>query len=137
MFVVEVKITPTKSIFVDVDSKEDLDIDTLVALTRKITEQFPADEIDEYDLEVGSAGLTAPFKVRGQWEKNLGKEIELLTKDGRKLSGILSALGEDTFILQYQVKEKQPGEKRPSLVDKQEEIRFDNVKKANYLLRFK
>jgi ribosome maturation factor RimP len=81
--------------------------------------------------------LTAPFKVRGQWEKNLGNEIELLTNDGRKLSATLVSLADDAFTIEYQVKEKVEGKKRPELVTKSEEIPFANVKKANYLLQFK
>lgn len=136
LFVVDVTVTPDKSIAVEIDSPGNLDIDTCSALTRRIGELLPA-ELDDYDLEVGSAGLTAPFKVRGQWEKNLGNEIELLTNDGRKLAATLAALGDDSFTIAYQVKEKPQGQKRPVLVEKTEEIPFANVKKANYLLRFK
>lgn len=136
LFVVDVNVSADKSISVEVDSPENLDIDTCALLTRKIEELLPA-ELEDYDLEVGSAGLTAPFKVRGQWEKNLGNEIELLTNDGRKFTATLAALNEDSFTVEYQVKEKLAGEKRPKLVDKQETIEFANVKKANYLLKFK
>jgi len=136
LFIVDVNVSADKSIAIEIDSPEDLDIDTCTTLTRRIKELLPA-ELEDYDLEVGSAGLTAPFKVRRQWEKNLGNEIELLTNDGRKLTATLVSLGEESFTIGYQVKEKLPGEKRPKLVDKQEEILFTNVKKANYLLRFK
>ncbi len=136
LFVVDVKVSPDKSISVEIDSPANLDIDTCSALTRKIEELLPA-ELEDYDLEVGSAGLTAPFKVKGQWQKNLGKEIELLTNDGRKLTATLTEVSDDTFTIEYQVKEKAPGEKRPKLVYRHEEIPYTNVKKANYLLRFK
>ena len=130
LFVVDVEVSPAKSIIVEVDS------DTCTSLTRKIEELLPA-ELEDYDLEVGSAGLTSPFRVRGQWEKNVGNEIELLTADGRKLTGVLASLGEDDFTLEYQVKEKLPGKKRPEMVTKSERIPLENVKKASYLLRFK
>lgn len=136
LFIVDVRVSPDRSIAVEIDSPGNFDIDSCSALTRKIEELLP-EELGEYDLEVGSAGLTAPFKVRGQWEKNIGNEIELLTNDGRKLTATLASLGDDSFTISYQVKEKLPGEKRPKLVGKQEEISFSNVKKANYLLRFK
>lgn len=136
LFVVEVEVSPAKSIIVEVDSPADMDIDTCANLTRKIEQLLPA-ELEDYDLEVGSAGLTAPFKVRGQWEKNVGNEIELLTLGGRKLTGVLTSLEGEDFILEYQVKEKLPGKKRPEIVTKSERIPLANVKKASYLLRFK
>jgi ribosome maturation factor RimP len=136
LFIVDVNVSADKSIVVEIDSPGNLDIETCTNLTRKIEELLPA-ELEDYDLEVGSAGLTAQFKVRGQWEKNLGNEIELLTNDGRKLEATLEALADDSFTIRYQVKEKLPGEKRPKLVDHTEDILFSNVKKANYLLKFK
>lgn len=137
LFIVDVTVDQTqKSIVVEIDSPDSIDIDACTALTRKIEEMLPA-ELEDYDLEVGSAGLTAPFRVRGQWEKNLGNEIELLTADGRKLEATLEAVGDDTFTIAYSVKEKQPGCKRPQMVERHEEIPFANVKRAAYLFRFK
>jgi ribosome maturation factor RimP len=136
LFIVDVNVSADKSVVVEIDSPENLDIETCTNLTRKIEELLPA-ELEDYDLEVGSAGLTAPFKVRGQWEKNVGNEIELLTNDGRKLSATLVSLADDDFTIEYQVKEKVEGKKRPELVTKSETIPFANVKKANYLLNFK
>ena len=63
--------------------------------------------------------------------------VEVDSPDGRKLTGVLASLGEDDFTLEYQVKEKLPGKKRPEMVTKSERIPLENVKKASYLLRFK
>ena len=114
LFIVDVTVSADKSIAVEVDSPGSLDIDTCSALTRKIEELLPA-ELEDYDLEVGSAGLTAPFKVRGQWEKNLGNEIELLTNDGRKLAATLAALGDDSFTVEYQSRRNSPAKSVPPL----------------------
>lgn len=136
LFLVEVQMLPENIINVEVDSLKSIDIDAIATLTRRLQEILPADELDQYDLEVGSAGLTAPFKVRGQWEKNIGNEIDLLTADGRKFTATLASLGADTFTVTYTVKEKAPGEKRPKPVEKTEEIPFANVKRAAYHLSF-
>jgi len=136
LFIVDVTVSPDKAISVEVDSPGSIDIDTCARLTRQIEELLPA-ELEDYDLEVGSAGLTSPFKVRGQWEKNVGNEIELLTTDGRKMTATLEAVNDDTFTISRMVKEKLPDKKRPELVEKREEIPFANVKKACYLLKFK
>ncbi|MDE6287331.1 MAG: ribosome assembly cofactor RimP, partial [Muribaculaceae bacterium] len=94
IFLVDVKVTPANEITVEIDSPEGIDIDTCAMLTRKIEEVFDR-EVEDYELEVGSAGLTAPFKVRGQYLKNIGNEVEVLTRDGRKLRGILVDVAED------------------------------------------
>ena len=83
------------------------------------------------------ASLTAPFKVRGQYEKNLGNEVEVLTTDGKKLKGVLSALSDDTFTLEVERKVKEPGAKRPVMVKEAVEIPFAQAKRVNYLINFK
>ena len=92
--------------------------------------------MEDYELEVGSAGLTAPFKVRRQYLKNVGNTVEVLTSDGRKLRGTLAAVADEGFTLRCRTKEKAPGQKRPVIVDVDHEIPFSLVKKAVLHLEF-
>ena len=85
IFIVDIKISNDNSIIVELDSDDSMDIDMCTSISRKIESVFDRD-VEDYELEVGSAGLTSPFKVKRQWQKNLGNEIEVLTKDGRKLT---------------------------------------------------
>ena len=82
LFIVGITVSAQNNIVVELDSPGSLDIDTCAAVTRAIEKDFDRD-VEDYDLEVGSAGLTAPFRVRGQYEKNIGNEVEILTRDGR------------------------------------------------------
>lgn len=137
MFLVDVKVTPTNEITVEVDSPSGIDIDTCAAITRKIEAAFDRD-VEDYELEVGSAGLTAPFKVRGQYLKNIGNTVELLTADGRKLRGTLTEVAEDgTFTVATQVKVKNPGEKRPHIEEVKETFTPDGCKYVKYDIDFK
>ena len=72
----------------EIDSPTGVDIDACARITRSIEEAFDRDA-EDYELEVGSAGITSDFKVRGQYDKNVGNEVEVLTRDGRKLHGTL------------------------------------------------
>ncbi|MDE6526082.1 MAG: ribosome assembly cofactor RimP, partial [Muribaculaceae bacterium] len=71
-----------------IDSPTGVDIDACARITRSIEQTFDRDT-EDYELEVGSAGITSDFKVRGQYDKNVGKEVEILTHDGRKLHATL------------------------------------------------
>ncbi len=135
IFLVDVTVSPDNRIVVEIDSPHSLDIDTCVRITRGIEQEFDRD-VEDYELEVGSAGLTAPFKVRGQYEKNVGRKIEVLTTDGRKLKGVLASLADSGFVLRVSQKVKEPGRKRPVMTDTDIDIPFDSVKKANVLLEF-
>ena len=135
IFLVDVKVSADNNVVVEIDSPESLDVDTCAKIARGIEARFDRD-VEDYELEVGSAGLTAPFKVRGQWEKNLGREIEVLTSDSRKLRGTLASLADDEFVLRVPQKVKLPGQKRPQTVDTDIAIKFELVKKANIGLTF-
>ena len=85
-------------IVVEIDNEEGVDIDRCVALHRFLESKLDRDA-EDYELEVGSAGITSPFKVLGQYKKNIGKEVELLTKNGMKLSGILKSADSEKFVV--------------------------------------
>lgn len=135
MFIVEITISADNNIVVELDSDDSMDIDTCAEITRKIESVFDRD-VEDYELEVGSAGLTSPFKVKRQWTKNIGNEIEVLTRDGRKLTGTLVAADEDNFTIEYPVKVKEEGKKKPVIKAHKEVIDYTNSKKACYLIKF-
>lgn len=130
LFLVSVKITPANEITVTVDSPEGVDIDKCVTLTRRIEEAFDRD-VEDYELEVGSAGLTAPFTVAEQYRMNVGNPVEVLTRDGRKLHGTLAAVNDDCTEITVTVatKVKAPGEKRPHVEEVPTVIAVDGIKR--------
>lgn len=122
---------------VEIDSDEGVDIDFCSDLSRAVDAAFPRDEeSDDYELEVGSAGLTAPFKVRRQYDKNIGQEIEVLTNDGKKLRGVLAAAGDDDFTLRAIVRERPEGSKRPVETVREQKIPYDSAKMVRVDLKF-
>ena len=136
IFIVDVKITPGNAIVVEIDSPDNIDLDTCASITRKIEAVFDRDA-EDYELEVGSAGLTSPFKVKGQYLKNIGNEVEVLTCDGRKMQGVLTEVGDDDFTIEVAKKVKEPGAKRPTIVMKPTTLKIDNTKSVKYLINFK
>ena len=136
IFIVDIKINPGNAIVVEIDSPESIDIDTCAKITRQIEATFDRD-VEDYELEVGSAGLTAPFKVKGQYLKNIGNEVEVLTSDGRKLQGVLTAVSDNDFTIKVAKKVKEPGAKRPTLVMEPTTIEMSSTKSVKYLINFK
>lgn len=137
-FIVDITVTPDNSITVALDSPTGVDLDACVDITRKIEEVFDRD-VEDYALEVGSAGLTAPFKVLGQYLKNIGNQVEVLTRSGRKLRGVLKAVAPDCsdFTVTTTVKVKEPGAKRPVLKEQDETIAVADTKDVRYYIDFK
>lgn len=136
LFLVDIQINPGNSIVVEIDSAEGVNIDSCAEITRKIEQAFDRDT-EDYELEVGSAGLTSPFKVRGQYEKNIGNEVEVLTTDGRKLKGTLTEVDNETFTIEVTRKVKEPGAKRPVEIAEPITFNYSDTKYVKYLIQFK
>ncbi len=134
-FPVDLQITPANDIRIEIDSDESVDIDFCTDLTRAIEAEFPRDD-EDYSLEVGSAGLTSPFKVRRQFVKNIGNTIDVLSRDGRKYTGTLLEAGDDSFRISIRVKEKPEGAKRPVEVEKELTFGYSDINRAQWHFEF-
>lgn len=135
LFLVDVRICKDNNIVVEIDSDTSVDIDECIRLNRLVESEFDRDE-EDYELEIGSAGLTSPLRVERQYHKNEGNEVEVLTADGRKLKGILKSADADGFVLTVVKKVKPEGAKRP--VEQEEDLRFgyNEIKYTKYVIQF-
>lgn len=134
-FLVDLKVTAANEITVEIDSMQNVDLDFVIELSKAIESAFPRDD-EDYELEVGSAGLTSPFKVRAQYEKNIGNKVEVLTADGRKLHGTLTEATENHFTIESLEKIKDSGMKRPVVQAVPHTFAYTDVKSVKYELEF-
>lgn len=135
-YLVDVKITPDNRISVEIDSFDGVTIEFCMEVNRHIESQMDR-EIEDYELEVSSAGLTEPFKVLKQYEKNIGNEVEVLTKEGKKVSGVLVEVTETEFVLEIEKTEKPEGAKRKIIVTENITFSYEDIKTTKYIIRFK
>ena len=123
-------------IIVEIDHADGVWIEDCAALSRFVQERL-GEELDDYELEVGSAGIGHPFKVPQQYVNHIGKEVEVLTAEGIKVKGILKSVDGETFVITVQEKQKQEGKKRPVMVDVDKTYNMNQIKYTKYLLSFK
>ena len=136
LFLVDVTVTPDNRVIVEIDSDDSVSIDDCVALNREIESRFDRD-VEDFELEVGSCGITSPFKVLRQYQKNAGNEIEVVLKKGLKIEGVLNAISDSAITLSVEKTVKPEGAKRKIKVTEQETYTFEEIKNAKYLIRFK
>lgn len=134
-FLTDIKVSANNEITVEIDSMTPGDIDECVKLTRAIESAFDRDK-EDYELEVGTAGLTSPLKVKRQYEKYIGRDLEVLTNDGRKLHGMLRKTGDDGIVLTIEQKVKKEGSKKLVIETTEIDLPFQLIKKAVYDLKF-
>ena len=135
-FLVDVSVSPDDKIVVEIDHAEGVWIDDCVELSRFIESKLDREE-EDYELEVGSAGIGQPFKVLKQYLIHIGKEVEVLTKDGKKLEGVLKDANEENMTVTIQKKVKPEGAKRPKLVEEDVTYTYNDIKHTKYLISFK
>ena len=102
-FLVDLNISPDDKITVEIDHADGVWIEDCAQLSQYIEDHLNRDE-EDYELEVGSAGLGQPFKVAKQYEIFIGEPVEVLDGDGRKVKGILKSVDGRDFTVT--VKEK-------------------------------
>lgn len=135
-FLVDIEISPDDRIVVEIDHADGVWIEDCVELSRFIEDHLSRDE-EDYELEVGSAGLGQPFKVAQQYHCFVGKDVEVLDADGKKYKGVLKAVEGNDFTVTVQEKQKVEGKKRPQLVETDYTFQMDIVKYTKYLINFK
>ncbi|OJX91939.1 MAG: ribosome assembly cofactor RimP [Paludibacter sp. 47-17] len=135
-YLVDLTVTPDQRIIIEIDAEKGVSIDDCVKLNRQLVDKL-SPEIEEYELEVSSAGITEPFKVLRQYQKNKGKEVEVLTREGKKLSGILGEASESGFQLKVEKKVKEEGAKRKTTVEEILTFNYTEIKTTKMIIRFK
>ena len=133
-FLVDIEVSPDDRIVVEIDHADGVWIDDCVALSRYIEDRLSRDD-EDYELEVGSAGLGQPFKVPQQYVNHIGKEVEVLTADGKKLKGILSSVEGSRFVVTVEEKVRVEGKKRPELQQVDYDFEMSEVKYCKYLFQ--
>ena len=137
-YLVDVEMTADDRIVIEIDHADGVWIEDCADLSRFLQEKL-GDELGEYELEVGSAGIGQPFKVVQQYRNHVGKEVEVLKQNGQKVQGIMKSVSDDGLLFCITAKEKQhvEGKKRPVLVEVDKTFNISEVKYCKYLLAFK
>ena len=135
-FLVDINFGADDRIVIEIDHADGVWIEDCAALSRFLQEQL-GDEVGDYELEVGSAGLGQPFKVAQQYVNHVGDTVEVLDLEGKKVQGVLKSVEGSNFTVTVQEKQKQEGKKRPVLVEVDKTYAMGAVKYAKYLLAFK
>ena len=130
-FLVSLSISGDNQIMVEIDSETSVDLDFCVELTRYIEQHFDRDA-EDYSLEIGSYSITKPFVDRRQYRKNIGRKVEVLTEESRKIRGTLVAVDNDGFTLEIEEKELVEGQKRKKLVKKEITLLYNSVKQTKH-----
>lgn len=133
IFLVEVKIKPTNNIKVFLDADGGISIAKCVTYNRALYKQIEAEGIfpgGDFSLEVSSPGLDEPLKLKRQYQKNIGRNVEVTLQDNTQKEGKLLTVNETEII----VEETKGKNKKKETI--QHTIFFDNIKTTKIQIQF-
>jgi ribosome maturation factor RimP len=136
MFIVEVSVSKSNAINVFVDSFDGMTIEKCIEISRHIEHSFDR-ENEDFELQVSSPGLTENFRVKQQYIKYQGREIERITGDDQKLKGLLREASSEGIVLETSSKEKVEGQNKKQMVIKEYKLKYDEIKSAKAVITFK
>ena len=134
-FLVSVEVKPSNIIIVLIDSDEGVKIDYCVKIAKLIESSYDRDE-EDYSLEVSSPGIGQPFKVLRQYQKHVGKEVEVLTKNKNSVIGILSDVTETGFNIKEEKSVKLEGKKKKIVQVSEHRFNYDDITSVKEVIRF-
>lgn len=135
LFIVDVYVSPSNNIRVLVDNHEGVSLNECIELSRAVEKNLDREK-EDFHLEVSSPGLSEPLKVLPQYLKNIGRDVEVLTKGGQKHTGKLLRISERGPVIEEMVKIK--GEKkRPGIRAVENEFDFDHIHSTKVLVKYK
>jgi ribosome maturation factor RimP len=93
-FLVEVVIRANNIITVYIDGDDPVSLEECRNLNRFLEQALDRDQ-EDFELTVSSAGLDRPLKVLRQYRNRIGRELDIVTHSGQKVSGILLNASEE------------------------------------------
>jgi len=135
LFLIDLKISAGDDITVILDGDNGVTLQDCLDASRAVEFNMDREEHD-FSLQVMSAGLSEPLSTPRQFNKNIGREIEVLLADSSKIEGELAKVDDEkiTLILRYR-KPKDIGKGKVD-VEEEKEIPYSEIKKALVVIKF-
>ncbi len=131
MFLVDVRLSSTGRITVLIDRPEGVRIEDCALLSKFITGEL-GEEGGDYELNVSSPGLEMPLLVSGQYLKNEGRMVDVVTNEGDREKGTLMNVTKGGFDLRVETRQK-----NKEVVSTVRSFNFEDVKSVKVIISFK
>ncbi len=131
LFMTDVLIKPTNKISLFLDGDQGVTIEDCQRLSRHLEEQLDREK-EDFDLTVSSSGADKPLKLPRQYAKNIGKELDIATVSGEKITArVVKADNNGITISYFEKKSKKKAE------EKIVSLLFTEIKSAKEVITFK
>lgn len=135
-YVVDISVKPGNKIIILLDNDRGISIDECVAMSRHVESGLNREE-EDFELNVMSPGLIEPFKIVRQYKKNVGKQVDVTTKDNnKKLRGTLLSADDNGIRVETKTGERVEGKKKKQVITRIIDLNYSEIKTTKLILSF-
>ena len=134
LFLIDMTISEDNRIKIIIDGDKGVRVEDCMFVSRAIEHNLDREETD-FALEVASAGATSPLVNNRQYNKNIGRTLEVKTASG-KIEGILKEATDAGISLEWKTREPKPIGKGKVTVNKQAVIAYSDIVEAKVMIKF-
>ena len=130
-YIVEIKVKPGNKITIALDNDKAISIADCVEMSRYV-ESLLDREKEDFELSVMSAGMSEPFKITRQYIKNIGRQVDVVTKEGIKYTGKLVSANDEGMELETKMKEKKGKQVLTNTIN----LSYNQIKETKRVISF-
>ncbi|CAN5452983.1 hypothetical protein BH11BAC2_BH11BAC2_06700 [soil metagenome] len=134
-FLVDIKLSPNR-LSVSIDKPAGITLEECSSLSRFLANELEADGmLESHEMEVGSPGMDSSLMVPQQYFRRIGRELKVVTTEGREIKGLLQLANEEGIELQETVSRKE--NKKKIVTEVLHNLPYSMIKDAKIVLNFK
>ena len=134
LFLIDYNITKDNSIGILIDGDNGVTVEDCITVSRAIEHNLDREE-EDFSLEVGSIGATAPLTLPRQYVKNIGRVLSVKTET-EKIEAELVSADDNEIALKWKAREPKPVGKGKHTVEKEAVIPYEKIVEAKVMIKF-
>ena len=135
LFLIDFEILEGNKIRIIIDGDKGVLVEDCMFVSRGIEHNIDRDDHD-FALEVSSSGATTPLTHPRQYQKHIGRTLEVRTSDNQKFEATLTTANEQDIVLNWKAREPKPIGKGKVTVQKTATLLYNDISEAKVKILF-
>lgn len=135
LFLIDFDILEGNKIRIVIDGDKGVLVEDCMFVSRGIEHNIDRDEYD-FALEVSSSGATTPLSHPRQFQKHIGRTLEVKAVENQKIEAVLTAANKEDIVLEWKAREPKPIGKGKVTVPKKATILYTDISEAKVKILF-
>ena len=137
LFLVSLTTTPSNDIRVEIDKHEGgVSVMDCASVSRNVEHNLDREK-EDFNITVSSAGLDKGLRVFPQYKKNIGREVKVKLKEGKKIRGKMILATPLEIKIQSTEKKRIEGKKKKETVIEEHILKMEDIHETKVVVSFK